>query len=500
MRAVVMLVVSGWVLASGLRASVCAAPASDMRPTGRTDGMRARAAASQPRKPADGAPALELVVTPRLDPLGRPWRIGLFAPGQRKPTVANAAVSPEGRWWLRGLAPGQYEIRVVSQEGVQWLRQVCEIDDETGTLALVVPVLKVEGLVRVGRSRLPARLVFVDEGCAARIPIASGDDGRFEGFISASAQVSSDGWRVEVQAGPPPVRHVLEGVRYSLRQGSQTPWFDLTLAPATVSGVVFSADGQPAAGVDVSCESLEQTWQSGLAATDRAGRFRFVALPPGRYRVTAEGCAEPQDFAVAEGGEHELQFIVAPPVRLQGQVLADGLPVGGAAVHVWRGPGVALDPVLTSSDGRFEVNMPSDVAEIGLTVLAPECALTILRIPVAATEALTITVDRSWGQLVLDLTNRQPGADIFLVGHNASLETIETLNGWANDHGGGHNDGRLVVPQVAPGEYALCMAGPADVAALWNGEIVQGPCTTGVLDAGGTLSLTLPRQSGRQAR
>jgi hypothetical protein len=322
------------------------------------------------------------------------------------------------------------------------------------------------------------------------VPLASGDDGRFEGSVSASGQALAQGWRVEVQGLLPPVTLTLPGVLCAAALKDQPAWCELTLAAATISGTVLSEEGQARGGVDVRCESLERVWQAGIATSDAQGRFRFVDLPPGRYRVSAEG-AEPQDVAV-EGVDQEVQFVVRPPVEFQGRVLADDRPVSGAWVHFWRAPGVALDPVLTGADGRFEVRLPADLGEVGVTVRPPGYALKMTRLPLGDADALTLSVEKAWGRLALDVSGEDPVGRVVLLAHGSALEAVESLNGWANDNGAGRSGDRLVVPRVEPGEYALCSVAPLDVGSLWSGEATPELCTMGTLAAGGSLVLTLP--------
>jgi hypothetical protein len=49
-----------------------------------------------------------------------------------------------------------------------------------------------------------------------------------------------------------------------------------------------------------------------------------------------------------------------------------------------------------------------------------------------------------------------------------------------------------VVEALEPGVYALCLAEPEDLAALWAGALPRDRCRTGAVEPGRTLILTPP--------
>jgi 5-hydroxyisourate hydrolase-like protein (transthyretin family) len=152
-----------------------------------------------------------------------------------------------------------------------------------------------------------------------------------------------------------------------------------------LSGVAFTSDGQPAAGVQVELISGDRLWTSAerlTTKTDRDGRFEFGDVSPGRYGVgvSLRRMIEPpilypkilypgtptETYAaiieLGEGDHVQLEPLRLPPAResheLTGVVLwPDGRPASG--VSVWLDDGERTDHIVASSvrtegDGRFK--------------------------------------------------------------------------------------------------------------------------------------------------
>jgi hypothetical protein len=152
---------------------------------------------------------------------------------------------------------------------------------------------------------------------------------------------------------------------------------------------------------------------------------------------------------------------------------------------------VPRDFTRTDPDGRFEVHLPPGTTEVGLTVGASGHALKLARLPVSHEQ--TITLGASGGTLVLDL---QPGRALdgsptpYLV-HGGAIEAAGALAGWGTANAGA-SGGPTVIEVIEPGVYALCLAGPEELAALWRGALPSGRCRTGSVEDGRTLTLSPP--------
>lgn len=125
----------------------------------------------------------------------------------------------------------------------------------------------------------------------------------------------------------------------------------------SIDGIVRGPGGVPAAGAwvetgthfldddELSADALRVRKQHVAATTtDAAGRFRFDALPPGRFRLSTgrrelEGTSQP----VVQAGATDVELELAPPTGVVGRVVSalDGAPVtrfkvaerGSASTH-----------------------------------------------------------------------------------------------------------------------------------------------------------------------
>jgi hypothetical protein len=73
--------------------------------------------------------------------------------------------------------------------------------------------------------------------------------------------------------------------------------------------------------------------------------------------------------------------------------------------------------------------------------------------------------------------------------HDGAIEAAGALSGWGNRDGSG---GGPQVATIEPGVYALCLANPDEVAALWRGSLPSDRCRSGSAEAGQTLTLSPP--------
>ena len=142
--------------------------------------------------------------------------------------------------------------------------------------------------------------------------------------------------------------------RYRLRvegQGVLSAEVRFVQAPATavrivvsrevaVEGRVLAPDGRGASGVEV---RLTRGAQPAETRTDPAGRFRFAALPEGRYRVWAYR-GEQASAAVAA------DRLGAGPFAPVDLVLAPAAILGGRVVNEVTGAGVVADVTLVADD------------------------------------------------------------------------------------------------------------------------------------------------------
>ena len=107
-----------------------------------------------------------------------------------------------------------------------------------------------------------------------------------------------------------------------------------------VEGRVLAPDGRPASGVEV---RLARTGQPLETVSDAAGRFRFIGLPEGTYRVWAyrgeQASAALAADRVGAGPFAGIDLVLAPAAILRGQV-----------VNEVSGRGVVADVTLVADD------------------------------------------------------------------------------------------------------------------------------------------------------
>jgi hypothetical protein len=446
--------------------------------------------------------ALDVVVTPALDPSGRPWRLDVFdTTSDRRQIAAGEPLSPDGRW-VRPASRGFYQLDLRTAAGARWLSRPVELTERTGPLGLDARGLKVTGVVYAARGPLRAGLVFSNDATHAEVALQSGEDGSFRGHLPWSDEVQGSGWDVEVSSTTPPVSHRLQQVAIPAAEGDAEAWLDLTVPAAAARGTVLSEDGQPQQNAQVLSESLDDAAAVHVATTDEKGNFELRGLPAGPYRVTAEGThglSEPYELRLGDDVEAEIVLVLKRRKRLvQGEVRSGEGPVAGAAANVWHPPGMARGSTLTDEQGRFELGLPRDVNEVGLTVGAPGFALRMMRVPAAG--PITIPLDTPSGTLVLVGAAQDDGPGTpatVLVAHNGAVESLDALLDWGVRNGGGVEGETVVVPGVEPGVYSVCRVLPREVATLWSGSNGTGACQGGTLAAGGRLQLSLPNPPTR---
>ena len=226
----------------------------------------------------------------------------------------KATASADGRWARRGLTAGSYRVAVESSDGTRWLQRFFELGAGSGPLSLRVGLAAVAGRVRLGTQPLRARLVFFNEAGGEPVTLTSDDDGRFQGLLPVAPGVLETRWTVEAHAAQPPIHRRLEGVSVQSVAGEASRLAGAGAAMVAVRGTVVSEEGAPQSGAQVTLRR-HQSGARTVVATDDAGSFELLELPPGSYTAVAEsaaGVSERTAFEVVEGVESELQLVLEP--------------------------------------------------------------------------------------------------------------------------------------------------------------------------------------------
>ncbi len=446
---------------------------------------------------------LNIAITPRVDPGGRPWQLTVDETAPHFLRIADkATTSADGQWMRRGLMAGEYRVTVRSADGTSWLQRYFNLRRGSEPLSLRLASVKVVGRVLLSSKPVRARLVFFSNNAGgAWATLRSDDDGSFQGMLPVVPGVQETRWTVEAHVAQPPVRQRLLDVSVPVG-GRAGTWLDLELPTIAVRGSVVSEDGKPQPSAQVTFED-----SSGIrttTSTDDAGNFEAPDLPPGKYTAVAdssEGSSDRTPFEVMEGIERELKLVLNPYKRIPFYVVSSqGEPVENATVQVWIKPGVPQAFVHTDQNGRFEVSLPPGITEVGLTMGAPGYAVKLTRLKISSEadespDANTVTLDDSGGTMVLNF--QPPGrtldssGTLYLV-HKGAIQDARTIAGWGTNQAGTSGDGPEVVHAIEPGEYSLCRVDPAEAAVLWSGPLPANRCRTGSVERGETLTLSPP--------
>jgi hypothetical protein len=437
--------------------------------------------------------ALDVLVTPKVDPDGRPWQIALDRTAPRFRTIEEGDTVPaDGRWTRRGLTAGSYRVALARADGTPWLERFVDLDSRSGPLSLHVGLADVAGRVLLGTRPLGARLVFLNEESGEQRTLTSGDDGRFRGLLPVAPGAAETRWTIEAHGAHPAIHRRLQGVVVPPVAGATAAWLELALPQAAVQGTVVSEEREPQSGAQVTLEGTSGTRT--VVSTDDAGRFELLELPAGSYTARADsaaGVSERTPFEVVEDSSAELLLVLDPSERVVFYVVSGQAPVADAAVQVWLPPGVPRFHARTDAEGRFEADLPPGTTDVGLTVGAAGHALKLTRLRVAPEQTLDLSV--SGGTLVLDLERRGrvvDGSATAYVVHDGAVEAAGALAGWGAAEA--RDRAPAVVESLEPGVYALCLAGPAELEALWRGALPPDRCRTGSVEPGRTLTLSLP--------
>jgi carboxypeptidase family protein len=448
-----------------------------------------------------GDSALEVNITPKIDPDGQPWHLSVYETAPHFLRIAhNVAASADGHWIRHGLMSGNYHVIVSGSDGTARLQKYFDLGRSGGVLSLQMGSLSVAGRVTMSSEPVRARLVFTNNSGGESATLVSDASGRFQGSLPVPNSSRESSWTVEAHLVQPPVTQRLLDVNVRPANDGASTWLDLDVPAVPVRGSVVSPDGNPQPNVEVVFEDSHGARTT--TGTDNAGRFEMPDLPPGKYTAIADspnGTSDRTQFDMADGSSSELRLVLNPFKRYMFDVVSNQGPVADAAVQVWIKPGVPRAFVRTDQDGRFDVNLPPGTTEIGLTIGAQGYALKLIRLPIsnesnASQDAHTITLDTSAGTLLLNLRQPGPAPDdsiLYLV-HNGAVQDARTIAGWGSDQVNAGVNGPAVVQAIEPGAYALCAVEPASVAMLWSGQLPSDRCTKGSVEEDETLPLSPP--------
>jgi hypothetical protein len=451
---------------------------------------------------------LDIVITPKADPEGKPWQLIVDATTPRIRRIEGTATTgTDGRWSRHGLMAGSYRVIVSNSDGQQWLKKDFDLLPESEPLALHLASARVAGKVLLDDVPVRARLLFSNQAGGEPVTLNSDDRGHFTGVLPIADGAMESTWAVEAHVAHPETVRRLSDVEVPTVAAGAGAWLDLVLPTIPVRGTVVSQSGQPQNGAQVTFETEGGGYRTTLA-TDGAGTFEMADLLPGKYNAVAQssfGISDPTEFAVAAGSESRPKLILRPYLHIPIYVISsDGDPIAGASVQVWSQPGVPRAFGHTDRNGRLVVNLPPGTTEVGLTVGAQGYEIELKNLAVSSTpvtsdsgqppDQYTVTLSANGGTLALNFEPPEGTLDrsaaLYLT-HDGAIADARTLEGWGTDRAGSNSDGPAQIDSIEPGDYALCVVtAPSQLAALWEGSAPQESCSKGTVKADQTLTLS----------
>jgi hypothetical protein len=436
---------------------------------------------------------LVLDVEPTTPPGGGQWLVVLTRLRDGL-SVARARLTPGEALRLKNISRGQYALDVVSGEDT-WASEIIQIDDEPGPVTLRLPITRVRGTVKLGSQPLKARLSFGARAGGASVVMDSDDQGGFQGHLPRAGS-----WSVQIDAVTPPVSRVLRAVAVDPGASGEAT-VDLTLPTTALSGTVTDTDGRPVrALVDLmpgaSEDLLTQVW------SDADGRYSIRGLPPGRIALSAQAEGQKSDTAsvvLRTDDEANVPLVVsdlaAVPLAVRDTA---GAPVAGARVITWRAnaPWTRAATVWTDMDGHSSLRVPKEgVTDLNVLVGLPGSGVRMFRAQVAAgTKEVNWVLKGEGGSLVVEANGADreaPGKSALVVQHAGVavfLPALRTVAGASPEAPAAP----IRVPNLGVGDYAVCLTRWEDYIANKGASAATPTCSSGRLEAGGTLVLPEP--------
>jgi hypothetical protein len=450
---------------------------------------------------------VDFMVSPPLDPQGRQWAAHLLRwleiPG-RAENAGEHVVNEDGTFTATDLAPGEFLIRLIDGTGRRFAAQDVSVFEGRGLQHIELPIIGVEGEVLLGDEPLLAEVYFGGRRGSESIRVDSDEEGAFSGYLPREGL-----WLVEVRSANGDVSRRIRDVRVRADRDGVAR-VELVLPSTYLAGRVIDENGVPVPGSRVVATELASQ-STLLKITAEEGEFLFMGLGEGPVSLEAEARVgnevlktENRIVALVEGLDPGLQEIVARrTLSLEGRVLGPtghGVPgasivgeVTGTSSSAPRGVGS-----VTGVGGGFTLELPSDAVSVDAWAFPMGCSLSFARIDAESTESADIQCNDDAGTLRLeypqDLTREGGTRATVLIMINGAPLGAHALYRWAELNGEpAHGQvGRLVVPQMPAGDYALCLLEPSrSVQVMSSGELTTDGCSTGYLRRNGSLSLAI---------
>lgn len=419
---------------------------------------------------------LQLQIEPATDSHGESWRLQLVQLRREKNAPAGESFADElGLATFTGLSSGDYFVLIYENRAQRPFHYQELKLDRPSTFALIeLPVVELEGEIFLGEEPLVARLVFGGSFSPKAAEFRSDEEGKFRGFVSEEGE-----WEVEIESEDPPIYRTLRKVMVKRRPGKSVAELELRLPDIRLEGRVVAEAGQrpPRTMVYVRPEGEKNGKSAFICAED--GSFELRGMSSGRvylYAGSKELDSDEVTVDLAEGVEAPFVELVLRERRIvQGMVLSDTGPVPGASIRLrpWGSLANSGESGTTDAQGNFEIALPKSAGKVHAEVKASGYGLLLDQRDVSTNSPLLFEVSRSWGEIEV-LFDGFHQERWLLVSRGGGSSDLRSLLSWARLHvqEGAFEEGRVLVPRLAPGSYQFCLSEPGS--ATWMSMYMLG--------------------------
>lgn len=410
--------------------------------------------------------ALQVQLSPAVAPSGKRWRLRIFGEktrGSRKPILntcdeqgyAEFAALPEDTYLLLAEDPGN---------GQPFGSRAVEVAAPLAFVDWELPLVAVEGRVRLGREPLAAEVTFGPTKAASR-KLESDEDGLFTGVLPRAGE-----WDVLVESRKEDVSRWFQDVEVpEPSKPGEKARVALDLPATKIRGLIVDEEYRPVQG-QVIAQPLGSRDRALATWAEPDGSFTLRGLSPGPVDLVAtlgeERTSPVKTVLLPPNGEvGPIQLRVERNRTVQGTVSSPDGPVRGAQISV-RGAGSALylsTSATARSDARgtFSLEVPAALQDVQLQIRAPGRPFTVRRTRLG--ETLHLMLEPVWGTVELDW-DQELNELLWMVKDGTSWRFSQFVS-WAMAHPGEGEalPGHTRVPRLEPGVWHLCAPPPGTV-------------------------------------
>lgn len=449
---------------------------------------------------------LVVAVRPPRDVYEKPWAVEVQALQSARDEVNPLFTTPvdaDGRVRRQGIPVGTYRAVLHDSAGAPFMERVFDLTPTSAPVELEPQLVPVRGRALLGDRPLAAELSFGGHRALVRVPMVSGDDGRFDGVLPRQGQ-----WRVEVEAEQPRLHRTLPSVEVKLSPSLGFADVEVHLPDTRLHGTVVDEAGAPVEGATVQAVDATMTPPSRVPS-DAAGEFEFAGVAIGLARVSARDVTPSgprssaiQVVAVPEHGEPApIRLVLVRSTDVVVHVAGEGgEPVPGAMVFLLPRPlQVMIIPQgTTDGSGTARLEAPAASRDWDAVFMATGYALQAAALHVEGPTALTVGMVRYGGALEVDLPAPlvwdDPSGPRLYLQWDAFLLEASLLFSWASTNGEPVDvkSRHFSFPAMGEGNYKVCLLTGA---AVLGGPLSAGtrpaPCAAGFLPPLGRLILSI---------